>query len=349
MEHSYTPQGEAQPMADDLSRMRKLSQNAARLVRKMASNVPSTPFESPDQATAILAPTGENGTGQLQAYPLPGFALPPAYPLLTKHQYDNTLRCDKCGGGSDFGWFYRCCHDTETRLYESIRDGNTEHFDEIGEMFSHQMKRPDRGPAARSDKLSLLDELSPEQVKSLSAPQLAALLRQREHANDQAITDHFGFLGPASYDRPFLKSEIHECKQTLCPACGKGMMGEEVSFLSLNGIVEGDIPPTAALGFGFRKHGRMIADANVVRDIGLRKAPKNKHQASETTRSEGNNAEERVEPKVKDEGETSLVTSTEAPLTPSNTFLNMADSSDDLLELYTDGSSVEVAQDDAKA
>ncbi|KAL1871422.1 hypothetical protein Daus18300_004789 [Diaporthe australafricana] len=225
----------------------------------------------------------------------------------------------------------------------STPTGENEHFDEIGEMFSHQMKRPDRGPAARSEKLSLLDELGSEQVKSLSAPQLAKLLQQREHANEQAITDRFGFLGLASYERPFLKNEMQECKQTLCPACGKGMMGEEVSFLDLDGILKGDIPPTAALGFGFRKHGRPIVDAKVVRNMGLRKVPDKKPQALETIQSERNNAEESVGPEVKDDAETSLATFTDAPLTPSNTFLNTADSSDDLLELYTDGSSEEIS------
>lgn len=226
-----------------------------------------------------------------------------------------------------------------------------EHFDDIGEMFSHQLKRPDRGPAARSDKLSLLEELTPEQIESLSAPQLAQLLQQRGHANEQAITDRFGFLGLAGCERPYLKNETQECKQTLCPACGKGMMGDEVSFLDLDGILQGDIPPTVALGYGFRKSGRPIADANIVRNIGLRKAPEKKNQAAQaaqTVKSKGNKVEECVESGAKDEDETGLTTLTDAPLTPSNTFLNMADSSEDLLDLYTDGSSVEASQDNAK-
>lgn len=222
-------------------------------------------------------------------------------------------------------------------------------------MFSHQLKRPDRGPAARSDKLSLLEELTPEQIESLSAPQLAQLLQQRGHANEQAITDRFGSLGLASIERPFLKNEAQECKQTLCPACGKGMMGEEVSFLDLDGILRGDIPPTVALGYSFRKSGRPIADANIVRNIGLRKVPEKSDRAlqtaegSQTVHSEGNKAEERRMSDAKDEDETGLKTLTDAPLTPSNTFLNMTDSSEDLLELYTDGSSVEVSQDNATA
>lgn len=216
-------------------------------------------------------------------------------------------------------------------------------------MFSHQLKRPDRGPSARSDKLSLLDELTPEQIESLSAPQLAQLLRQRGHANEQAITDRFGFLGLASCDRAFLKNETQECKQTLCPPCGKGMMGQEVAFLDLDGVLRGDIPPTVALGYGFRKYGRPIADANTVRNIGLRKVSEENDQAVQTVPTEGNKVEECIVSDAKDEDETGLTTLTDAPVNPSNTFLNMADSSEDLLELYTDGSSVETSQDNVKA
>lgn len=230
-----------------------------------------------------------------------------------------------------------------------------EHFDEFGEMFSHQLKRPDRGPAARSDKLSLLEELTPEQIESLSAPQLAQLLQQRGHANDQAITDRFGSLGLASFDRPFLKNEAQECKQTLCPACGKGMLGEEVSFLDLDGVLRGDIPPTAALGYSFRKSGRPIADVNIVRNIGLRKIPEKNNQAvqtaqgSEAVQGEGTKPSECSVSGAKDEDDIGVNTSTDAPLTPSNTFLNVTDSSEDLLELYTDVSSVEASQDNEKA
>lgn len=218
-------------------------------------------------------------------------------------------------------------------------------------MFSHELKRPDRGPAARSDKLSLLQELTPEQIESLSARQLARLLQQRGHANDQAITDRFGFLGLAGSERPFLKNENQECKQTLCPACGKGMLGEQMSFLDLDGVLRGDIPPTVALGYCFRKSGRPVADANIVRNIGLRKAPEKNGQATQaaqTVQNEGNKAEECVESDAK-EDETGLTTLTDAPLTPFNTSLNMTDSSEDLLDLYTDVSSMEASQNNAKA
>lgn len=221
-------------------------------------------------------------------------------------------------------------------------------------MFSHLLKRPDRGPAARSDKLGLLEELTPAQLESLSAPQLAQLLQQRDHANKQAITDRFGSFGLSDSGRPFLKNEAQECKQTLCPACGKGMMGEEVSYIDLDGILKGDIPPTVALGHGFRRSGRPIADVNIVRNIGLRKAPEKNDQAvqtaqgSQTAQNKDKKAEECSGPDTRDGDEAGLNDST-YPLTPANTFLNMTDSSEDLLELYTDGSSIEVCKDSPKA
>jgi hypothetical protein len=227
-----------------------------------------------------------------------------------------------------------------------------EHFDDIGEIFSHRLKRPDKGPAARSDKLSLLEELTPEQLKSLSAPQLARLLHQRGHANEQAITDRFGSIG-ASIERPFLKNEAQECKQTLCPACGRGMTGEEVSYLDLDGILRLDIPPTVALGYSFRQSGRPVADANIVRNIGLRRVPEKSDQAVQN--AQGTQVMQSGDKKAEEwdasenEDETGLDTFADAPLTPTNTFLNMTDSSEDLLELYTDGSSVEASQDNATA
>lgn len=45
--------------------------------------------------------------------------------MLTKtFQYDRNLRCDRCGRGSDLGFFYRCVHNVDARLFESIAEGN---------------------------------------------------------------------------------------------------------------------------------------------------------------------------------------------------------------------------------
>lgn len=86
MERSNVSEGASQPAQSDpdpnhnLSRMRKLSQNAVEFVRKMASSVPSTPPGSPSPATGSTTPNGEPDQGHLQASLPPGFAPPPGLP-----------------------------------------------------------------------------------------------------------------------------------------------------------------------------------------------------------------------------------------------------------------------------
>ncbi|KUI56915.1 hypothetical protein VP1G_04315 [Cytospora mali] len=317
----------------------------------MASNA-SSPPETPRLEPVKPAPSEEAGNNHIHGVPPPPlqrsmFAprhrtpsprhLPYSdrcFSLGMSRVYDNTLRCDKCRHSSDFGWFYRCTNETETRLYESIRDGNIEHFDETGEMFSQQVKQPTGGPAARADKLSLLKELKPEQIESLSAPQLAKLLKQRESANATALNDRYGFLAPGPEDRPYLTGERQECKNTLCPHCGKGMVGEEIALLDLDGILKGNIPPTVAVGYCFRKHGRPVADADIVRNIGLRQVPESKSEASKFAQRNSTEITGSIGPKDDDEDETTLHTN--GPLTPSDTFITTRDSNEDLLQLYTD-------------
>ncbi|ROW12466.1 hypothetical protein VMCG_00011 [Cytospora schulzeri] len=327
----------------------------------MASKSPSPP-ETPRLAPASPASTEGAGNNRIHGFPPPPtrgsiFApqfppIPPrhvpyadrCYSLGMSRVYDDTLRCDKCGRGSDFGWFYRCTNEAETRLYDSIREGNIEYFDETGKMFSQQLQKPSRGPAARADKLSLLQELEPEQVESLSGPQLAKLLKQREGANDTALTDKYGFFAPAVDDRPYLMGEQQECKSTLCPHCGKGMVGEEMAFLNLDGVLKGDIPPTVAVGYSFRRHGRPVADAEIVRNIGLRTAPEAKSGSSKPGNHESAGITE--SPGLKGRKENERVLNTSGPLTPSDTFITTSDSNEDLLELYTDEDSAEVARED---
>lgn len=65
--------------------------------------------------------------------------------------------------------------------------------------------------------------------------------------------------------------QAEECTTSLCPRCGRLGAGEQQSFLSLDGVLKGDTPPSAAVGFGFRAlRGRPVANANIVRNLGLR-------------------------------------------------------------------------------
>lgn len=138
-------------------------------------------------------------------------------------------------------------------------------------MLTQNIQPPARGPAARQDKLSPLNELPADQVESLSAPQLAKVLRQHEAAVSTALTDRHGPHIPPADEMPFLMPQAEECKTTLCPRCGRLGAGEQQSFLSLDGVLKGDIPPSAAVGFGFRAlGGRPVAKVNIVKNLGLR-------------------------------------------------------------------------------
>lgn len=138
-------------------------------------------------------------------------------------------------------------------------------------MFSQQLKAPARGAAARQDKLSPLKEMTHQQLETYSAPQLATVLRQHEEAVSNALADRHGPFIPPSGQKPYLEPLRDECKATLCPACGRAGAGEDLSFLSIDGVLKGDIPPSAAVGYGFRgMGGRPVADANIVKNLGLR-------------------------------------------------------------------------------
>lgn len=138
-------------------------------------------------------------------------------------------------------------------------------------MFSQQLKAPARGAAARQDKLSPLDEMTNRQLETYSAPQLAIILRQHEEAISRALTEHHGPFIPPAGQKPYLERPRDECKITLCSACGRAGAGEDMSFLSIDGVLKGDIPPSAAVGYGFRGiGGRPVANTNTVKNLGRR-------------------------------------------------------------------------------
>lgn len=217
-----------------------------------------------------------------------------SYLTMLCFQYDPNQRCDLCGRGSDFGFFYRCVHNVDTRLFENIAEGNQvnkpyayispqhyhecalialhsqEHFDEIGAMFSQQLKAPVRGAAARQDKLSPLKEMTHQQLETYTAPQLATVLRQHEDSVVSALAERHGPFIPHAEQKPYLEPLGNECMVTVCSACGRGGTGEDMSFLSIDGVLKGDIPPSAAVGYGFRGiGGRPVANANIVKNLGL--------------------------------------------------------------------------------
>lgn len=138
-------------------------------------------------------------------------------------------------------------------------------------MLTRDLKAPERGAATRQDKLSPLKEMGPDQLNSYTSEQLGTVLKQHENAVDTALRDRYGPFVPPAEERPYIVGQAEECRATLCPRCGQGGMGEDLAWLSIDSVLKGDIPATAAVGYGFRAiGGRPVADANIVKNLGLR-------------------------------------------------------------------------------
>lgn len=71
---------------------------------------------------------------------------------------------------------------------------------------------------------------------------------------------------------PWVCETEEECQYKVCPFCRPG--SADRAYLSLNAVANGELPPTAATGFGFHIIGeRPMVDVNLLRNIGLRTAP----------------------------------------------------------------------------
>ncbi|KAI0486931.1 hypothetical protein F4859DRAFT_510713 [Xylaria cf. heliscus] len=155
-----------------------------------------------------------------------------------------------------------------------------------------------RSPEKRADRLSFLEEITAEQMYTYSPAQIATILRQRwnlwgvlwqyhkarqaarlaqnvhhpsgSHDGSQS-TPPSGTSSPAD-TKPWIPRGNEGCRVQYCHHCRPSCRWR--SFLSLDGILNGDIPPTAAIGFGFHKaKGKPVADAELVKHIGLRAVP----------------------------------------------------------------------------
>ncbi|KAI8951970.1 hypothetical protein F4801DRAFT_247342 [Xylaria longipes] len=162
-------------------------------------------------------------------------------------------------------------------------------LDSLEGSLSREVKPGQRSPQRRANKLSFFEEITAEQMYTYSPAQIATILQQRENLLNVLSQQHMAsgahnlYHPSGSYDghqsnsppasghpadtKPWVPRE--ECQATYCHRCRPSFAPR--SFLSLDGIVNGDIPPTAAIGFGFAT--RPIADARIVRNIGLRAVP----------------------------------------------------------------------------
>lgn len=73
--------------------------------------------------------------------------------------------------------------------------------------------------------------------------------------------------------KPWLTEPRDECQYKICPHCRPA--AADRAYLSLNAIANGDIPPTAATGYGFHVMGeRPVVDAEIVQVMEYRPAAK---------------------------------------------------------------------------
>ncbi len=91
----------------------------------------------------------------------------------------------------------------------------------------------------------------------------------------QDVIHQDGVLGAALGDdatKPWVPSDDDVCGFQACHYCR--MPFAERAFLSLNGVANGDIPATAAVGYGFHHAGeRPLASPELVENLGLRPVP----------------------------------------------------------------------------
>ncbi|KAF4591459.1 hypothetical protein GQ602_001758 [Ophiocordyceps camponoti-floridani] len=200
--------------------------------------------------------------------------------------YDPCLLCLICRRPGPNGWLYLCTQDREDLIEHAVCRGEVASFDVLGQQLSEHLTIRKGSPAARHDRLSLLKEMTPEQMTTYHPDQIATLLRQRENVKDiiqlQRLrsdsteissrrtysTAFEGVPGPFEYRKPWLRTLNEECQYRVCPRCRPALADR--AFLSLNAVAEGEIPPTAAVGFGFHTMGeRPVFDVESMRDFGL--------------------------------------------------------------------------------
>lgn len=179
-------------------------------------------------------------------------------------------------------------------------------FDALGRHMSERLRIRRGSPAAREDRFSFFNEISPKQTSSYRPDQVAAILRQRENVrgpiastfsepaayhliqvqtviqlqrlrNDSseiisAATYSNVFEGapvPFDHKKPWVRSVHEECQYRVCSRCRPGLADR--AFLGLDAVAQGEIPPTAAVGYGFHIMGeRPVVDAEILEKLGHR-------------------------------------------------------------------------------
>ncbi|KAF5255125.1 hypothetical protein FANTH_180 [Fusarium anthophilum] len=195
--------------------------------------------------------------------------------------YDADSKCSSCHEPGPFGWLYQCTQDHEKMIEEKLLTGEQPCMDYLDFSFRKNMVVRKGSAEARRDKLSFLQELTPEQMASYRPDQIATILRQREELKEVIAKEErqkstsalfSNLLPPLGFESSFRDKgqrnldEETLCQYKICQRCRPVCVDR--AFLSLNAVADGEITPTAAAGFGFESlGGRPVIDKDVVRHI----------------------------------------------------------------------------------
>ena len=146
-------------------------------------------------------------------------------------------------------------------------------FGSIDEIFANEMSLGKFGPDKRTQKYSFLKEITTEQLHSYTPSQLHMILSQRDHVAE-IVAESRQKAGQKYPDdnMPWVPDDKAECQHKVCQSCHR--VSQEKSWVSLNGVLNGDILPTVATDFAFSFVGsRPIVDVQVAKNLGCRPVP----------------------------------------------------------------------------
>ncbi|KAK0723026.1 hypothetical protein B0T26DRAFT_603361, partial [Lasiosphaeria miniovina] len=186
--------------------------------------------------------------------------------------YTDAVECPRCGRPCDMGYLLRCVMDRDAIIMNAKEKGFPVSFDEVGETFEDQMSLGKHGADARSDRYSVLREMTAEQLHTYTPEQLITVMQQRESVHAAITKDRSNVSGAARRKfpddaKPWVPDSRYECQFKACLGCFR--QGIDKSKTGIDAIVEGDISPGLATGFAFSQLGeRPVMDARVVANLG---------------------------------------------------------------------------------
>ncbi|KAL8417629.1 hypothetical protein RB594_001332 [Gaeumannomyces avenae] len=213
--------------------------------------------------------------------------------------YSRRHACESCSRLSPEGYVFRCAQDRELILADRTRHGQLEHaaFDRLGHQLAGLVFGRGGGAqrhaenvvatataTARDAALGERTAAAATETAPYSEVQIEELAGQRRRALRTARDDTFRALYPRTApgilrrrmdsivdtflgEAPWVPQERDECRLSVCRQCRPYY--SERCFLSLGGIADGDVPPTAAVGFGFHvDESRPVIDVAVARRLG---------------------------------------------------------------------------------